>query len=117
MYSAAKESLQDKDALSVINEEIVPALDIVGKRFEEKKMYLPQLLMSAEAASKAFEAVKETMPEGKSESKGKIILATVKGDIHDIGKNIVISALRPTSLAFSFFAASSTVSGASSTLI
>ncbi len=92
-YSAAKESLKEKDALSVINEEIVPALDTVGKRFEEKKMYLPQLLMSAEAASRAFEAVKETMPEGKNESKGKIILATVKGDIHDIGKNIVKTLL------------------------
>lgn len=92
-YTAAKVSLQQKDPLSVINEEIVPALDTVGKRFEEKKMYLPQLLMSAEAASKAFEAVKETLPEGKSESKGKIILATVKGDIHDIGKNIVRTLL------------------------
>lgn len=92
-YSAAKVSLQQKDALSVINEDIVPALDTVGKRFEEKKMYLPQLLMSAEAASKAFEAVKETLPEGKNESKGKIILATVKGDIHDIGKNIVKTLL------------------------
>ena len=92
-YTAAKVSLQHKDALSVINEEIVPALDTVGKRFEEKKMYLPQLLMSAEAASKAFEAVKEAMPEGKNESKGRIILATVKGDIHDIGKNIVRTLL------------------------
>ncbi len=92
-YSAAKVSLAEKDPLSVINEEIVPALDAVGKQFEEKKMYLPSLLMSAEAASKAFEAVKEAMPEGKSESKGKIILATVKGDIHDIGKNIVKTLL------------------------
>ncbi len=92
-YSAAKVSLAEKDALRVINEEIVPALDTVGKQFEEKKMYLPSLLMSAEAASKAFEAVKEAMPEGKSESKGRIILATVKGDIHDIGKNIVKTLL------------------------
>ncbi|MBQ7295840.1 MAG: homocysteine S-methyltransferase family protein [Clostridia bacterium] len=92
-YSQAKLSLAEKDALCVINDEIVPALDTVGKQFEEKKMYLPSLLMSAEAASKAFEAVKEAMPEGKSESKGKIILATVKGDIHDIGKNIVKTLL------------------------
>lgn len=92
-YCEAKVSLTQKDALRVINEEIVPALDTVGKQFEEKRMYLPSLLMSAEAASKAFEAVKEAMPEGKSESKGRIILATVKGDIHDIGKNIVKTLL------------------------
>lgn len=92
-YSEAKVCLTQKDALRVINEEIVPALDTVGKQFEEKRMYLPSLLMSAEAASKAFEAVKEAMPEGKSESKGRIILATVKGDIHDIGKNIVKTLL------------------------
>lgn len=92
-YSAAKEKLKFSDALKIINEEIVPALDTVGKRFEEKKMYLPQLLMSAEAASKAFEAVKEEMGESQGESKGKIILATVKGDIHDIGKNIVKTLL------------------------
>ncbi len=93
-YSAAEAELGDKTPLEVINEEIVPALDEVGKKFEEKKMYLPQLLMSAEAASRAFEAVKNAMPEGENESKGKIILATVKGDIHDIGKNIVKTLLQ-----------------------
>lgn len=92
-YSAAKEALKSLDALKVINDEIVPALDTVGKRFEEKTMYLPQLLMSAEAASKAFEAVKETMGENENQNKGKIVLATVKGDIHDIGKNIVKTLL------------------------
>ncbi len=93
-YSAAEAALRDKTPLEVISEEIVPALDEVGKKFEEKKMYLPQLLMSAEAASRAFEAVKNAMPEGKNESKGQIILATVKGDIHDIGKNIVKTLLQ-----------------------
>lgn len=88
-YSFATELLKEKEPLDVINEEIVPALDEVGRCFEKKTMYLPQLLMSAEAASKAFEAVKETMGDVKGESKGKIIIATVKGDIHDIGKNIV----------------------------
>lgn len=92
-YSAAKATTKTRDALSIINEDIVPALDTVGKRFEEKKMYLPQLLMSAEAASKAFEAVKETMGDKENKAKGKIILATVKGDIHDIGKNIVKTLL------------------------
>ncbi len=84
----AKELLQKEEPLTVINEYIVPALDKVGKRFEEKTMYLPQLLMSAEAASRAFDAVKELVC-ASDESKGKIIIATVKGDIHDIGKNIV----------------------------
>lgn len=88
-YTFANELLKDKSPLDVINEEIVPALDEVGKCFEKKTMYLPQLLMAAEAASKAFEAVKESMGDSAGESKGKIIVATVKGDIHDIGKNIV----------------------------
>ncbi len=88
-YSFARELLKNKAPLDVINGEIVPALDEVGKCFEKKTMYLPQLLMAAEAASKAFDAVKEAMGDIKSESKGKIIVATVKGDIHDIGKNIV----------------------------
>ena len=88
-YAFAKELLKDKAPLDVINEEIVPALDEVGKCFEKKTMYLPQLLMAAEAASKAFDAVKESMGDTAGKTKGKIIVATVKGDIHDIGKNIV----------------------------
>ena len=68
--------------------EIIPALDVVGKGFEEKRVYLPQLLMSAEAAKAAFEGIKEKIPAGASD-KCKIVIATVKGDIHDIGKNIV----------------------------
>ncbi len=87
-FRRAKELLESEEPLTVINEYIVPALDKVGKRFEEKTMYLPQLLMSAEAASRAFDAVKELV-FASGESKGKIIVATVKGDIHDIGKNIV----------------------------
>lgn len=88
-YSYAKELLKEKSPLKVISDEIVPALDEVGKCFEKKTMYLPQLLMAAEAASKAFEAVKESLGDADGKSKGKIIVATVKGDIHDIGKNIV----------------------------
>ena len=88
-YSFAKELLNEKAPLDVINTEIVPALDEVGKCFEKKTMYLPQLLMAAEAASRAFDAVKEKMGDSSGKSKGKIIVATVKGDIHDIGKNIV----------------------------
>ena len=88
-YSFAKELLNEKAPLDVINTEIVPALDEVGKCFENKTMYLPQLLMAAEAASRAFDAVKEKMGDSSGKSKGRIIVATVKGDIHDIGKNIV----------------------------
>ncbi|MGN0469059.1 MAG: cobalamin-dependent protein, partial [Acutalibacteraceae bacterium] len=66
----------------------IPALDIVGERFEKKTMFLPQLLMSAEAAGFAFDAVKSCL-KSDAPKKDKIILATVKGDIHDIGKNIV----------------------------
>lgn len=86
---------QNIDALTIINEKLIPALDVVGKGFEEKKMFLPQLLMSADAAKASFEAIKATLSkQGKnSESKGKIVIATVKGDIHDIGKNIVKTLL------------------------
>ena len=84
---AAKE-LETIDGLTLINEQIVPALDIVGVGFEKKTMFLPQLLMSAEAAKCAFDEVKKKIPQG-SGNKASVILATVKGDIHDIGKNIV----------------------------
>ncbi|MCR4955219.1 MAG: homocysteine S-methyltransferase family protein [Lachnospiraceae bacterium] len=85
------ELLANKDALAIVNEEIVPALDIVGKGFENKTMFLPQLLMSAEAAKAAFENIKAAiLKSGASqEMKSKFVIATVKGDIHDIGKNIV----------------------------
>ena len=86
---------QNVDSLSIINDKLIPALDVVGKGFEEKKMFLPQLLMSADAAKASFEAIKATLSkQGKSsESKAKIVIATVKGDIHDIGKNIVKTLL------------------------
>ena len=77
--------------LTLVNEQIIPALDIVGKGFEKKTMYLPQLLMSAEASQAAFEQIKQIMKAdpGQSVSRGKFVIATVHGDIHDIGKNIV----------------------------
>lgn len=88
---AVEALLKEKDALDIINGEMIPALDRVGKGFEKGSVFLPQLLMSAEAAKAAFEVIKVKM-EGSGqgqEKKGTIILATVKGDIHDIGKNIV----------------------------
>ena len=77
------------DPLEIVNTELIPALDIVGKGFEKGTIFLPQLLMSAEAAKAAFEVVKEAMSGRAGASRGRVILATVKGDIHDIGKNIV----------------------------
>lgn len=81
--------LETKEPLGIIDEELIPALDLVGKGFEQGTVFLPQLLMSAEAAKASFEVLKEKMAQNQSLSKGKIILATVQGDIHDIGKNIV----------------------------
>ena len=77
--------------LDIINEELIPALNHVGDGFEKGTVFLPQLLMSAEAAKSAFSVLKEKMEKSGEirEKKGRVILATVKGDIHDIGKNIV----------------------------
>ena len=77
--------------LDIVQNEIIPALDTVGKGFENKTVYLPQLLTAAEAAKEAFEVIKSRLAEEKSEgAKGcRVVIATVKGDIHDIGKNIV----------------------------
>ncbi len=88
-FEKAKELVEFTEPMTIINEKIIPALDEVGIGFEKNTVYLPQLLMSAEAASRAFEAVKDKITDSNKESKGKIVLATVKGDIHDIGKNIV----------------------------
>lgn len=77
------------DPLSIIQEEIIPALDIVGKGFEKKTIYLPQLLMSAEAAKASFEHIKLHMSNEIAVNKSVVVIATVHGDIHDIGKNIV----------------------------
>ena len=83
--------LKDMESLEIINQYMIPALDTVGKGFENGTVFLPQLLMSAEAAKQAFSVLKQKMEtEGAlQEKKEKIVLATVKGDIHDIGKNIV----------------------------
>ncbi len=87
----AKELLNDTDSLQIINEYIIPALDIVGDGFEKNTIFLPQLLMSADSAKAAFDEIKaHFVLSGAEQVKGeKIIIATVEGDIHDIGKNIV----------------------------
>lgn len=87
---AAEKLIKTMTGLEIINREIVPALDTVGQQFEAKTLFLPQLLMSADAAKAAFEVIKFHMDGQASEqSKLTIVIATVKGDVHDIGKNIV----------------------------
>lgn len=83
--------IQEQKPLDIINASLIPALDAVGKGFEKGTVFLPQLLMSAEAAKTAFTVLKEGMEKqgDVQDKKEKIVLATVKGDIHDIGKNIV----------------------------
>lgn len=89
--SLTKELLTTVDPLEIVKSDIIPALDEVGKGFEKKTVYLPQLLMSAEAAKSSFEIIKSHMVTQKGDMtvKCKFVIATVHGDIHDIGKNIV----------------------------
>lgn len=89
--SATRELLKTKNELQVVNEYLIPALDKAGDEFEKGIIFLPQLIQSAETVKSSFDVLRESM-KGKGTagiSRGKIILATVKGDIHDIGKNIV----------------------------
>ncbi len=81
--------LKTEEPLEIVNRYLIPALDEAGKGFEEKTLYLPQLLMTAEAAKSAFEVIKSALPSHGRTGKGPVVLATVEGDIHDIGKNIV----------------------------
>lgn len=92
---ATKELLKDHKPLEIVENILIPALDVVGTQYEEKKMYLPQLLSAAAAAQQAFGVIREDMAQKgeKSLNKGTIVMATVKGDIHDIGKNIVKTVL------------------------
>mgnify|MGYP000169610657 FL=1 len=89
---AARAALERQAPLEIIDTALIPALDRVGAAFEAGRLYLPQLLMSAEAAKAVFELLKERMSaqgSGLPAGKAKVVLATVKGDVHDIGKNIV----------------------------
>ena len=89
--AVTKRLLETTDAMQIVNEMLIPALDRVGDDFEKNKIFLPQLIQSANTAQECFEVIKNHISKtsGSPVSKGKIILATVKGDIHDIGKNIV----------------------------
>ena len=89
--AATERLLKTVDAMEIVNTKLIPALDRVGEDFEKNKIFLPQLIRSANTTQECFEVIKRELSRqgGGSVSKGKIILATVKGDIHDIGKNIV----------------------------
>lgn len=88
---ATEKLLESTDSMDIVNNILIPALDSAGEQFEKGKIFLPQLILTAGAAQAAFAVIRDKMKRSNSEpvSKGKIVLATVKGDIHDIGKNIV----------------------------
>ena len=90
-----KAALKENEAIEVVNKYLIPALDIVGESYEKGEIFLPQLVQSAETVKEAFLVLKEEMnrTRGRDISKGKIVMATVKGDVHDIGKNIVKTVL------------------------
>ena len=89
--ACTKALLAEKEPLELVDEALIPALDIVGVKYEKGKLFLPQLLQAASAAQSAFDEIKTAIAQrgGAGASKGRIVLATVKGDGHDIGKNIV----------------------------
>lgn len=91
-HAAAEAALATKEPLEVVNASLIPALDVVGDGFEKGTIFLPQLLQAATAAQAAFEVIKAKIAaqgQPQTAAKGKIVVATVKGDVHDIGKNIV----------------------------
>lgn len=91
----AKTALQSEDELSLVENRLIPALDLVGERYEKGKAFLPQLLGAAQAAQAVFEVIRASIAKkgGAPVKKGRLIIATVHGDIHDIGKNIVRTVL------------------------
>jgi 5-methyltetrahydrofolate--homocysteine methyltransferase len=88
-----KQLLTEVGGMKIVDEYLIPALDIVGQKYESGEIFLPQLIQAAETVKKAFEVIKDSMRQDEVKalkvSKGKVVIATVKGDIHDIGKNIV----------------------------
>ena len=88
-----KKLLREINGLEIVDTFLIPALDVVGQKYESGEIFLPQLIQSAETVKRAFEVIKDNMLKNAGEvtgvSRGKIVIATVKGDIHDIGKNIV----------------------------
>ncbi len=89
IQDAVREALKTRAPMEVINELLIPAINAAGDRFERGQFFLPQLMASAETVKLGFDVIRDSAGAGQMVSKGKILLATVKGDIHDIGKNIV----------------------------
>ena len=89
IVNAVESELQTTAAYDVINQQFIPALDEVGRKFEKGEFFLPQLMASAEAVKAGFDIIKKRSAADIKHDKGTIVLATVKGDVHDIGKNIV----------------------------
>jgi len=88
-------AIEDKaDLDQIISDGMVAAMDIVGEKFAENQIYIPEMLVSAVTMKKGLEIIKPLLKSDKTQSKGKIIMGTVKGDIHDIGKNLVIMMLQ-----------------------
>jgi len=84
-----RDALKTSTSMQIINEDLIPGLNEVGKKYESGHLFLPQLILSAETAKLAFGVIKETFSVSEKQGKGPILMATVEGDIHDIGKNIV----------------------------
>lgn len=89
-----RQLLEVKDGLAIIDSDVIPALDYVGEMYEKGKLFLPQLISSAECAKVVCDIVKRSIGEGNSQNQTKVMLATVEGDVHDIGKNIVKTVLQ-----------------------
>jgi 5-methyltetrahydrofolate--homocysteine methyltransferase len=90
-----KSALNDKIELdSIINDALISAMDVVGQKYSNNEIYVPEMLVSAITMKKGLDIINPLLQEGEKESKGKIIMCTVKGDIHDIGKNLVIMMLQ-----------------------
>jgi 5-methyltetrahydrofolate--homocysteine methyltransferase len=84
-----KKLLEDTAPMDIVDSKLIPVLDAIGAEFEQGKLFLPQLIMAANTVTQSFNEIKRALAGSNTESKGKIVLATVKGDVHDIGKNIV----------------------------
>jgi 5-methyltetrahydrofolate--homocysteine methyltransferase len=90
-----KSAIEDKvDLDSIINDALISAMDVVGQKYSNNEIYVPEMLVSAITMKKGLDIINPLLLEGAKESKGKIIMCTVKGDIHDIGKNLVIMMLQ-----------------------
>ena len=88
-YAETVKLLVDNTGIDIVDNHLIPALDVVGTKYEKGEVFLPQLIRSAETVQEAFKCIKATMESNSTLNKGTIVIATVKGDIHDIGKNII----------------------------